>query len=221
MLFRSILSVEGISKTINGVKVLNDVSFRVNRGDKIAFVGENETAITTLFKILMEEIKPDSGTFKWGVSTTQSYFPKDNSAFFDGCDDSLLRWITPYSRENSEIYIRGFLGRMLFSGDEVLKPVRVLSGGERVRCMFSRMMMFGANVLVIDQPTNHLDLESITAVNNGLVDFKGVVLFSSHDHQFIQTVANRIIEITEDSYIDRMCSFDDYIEFKKLTAEKD
>jgi ATPase subunit of ABC transporter with duplicated ATPase domains len=218
---KEILSVEGISKTINGVKVLNDVSFRVNKNDKIAFVGENETAITTLFKILMEEIKPDSGTFKWGVSTTQSYFPKDNSSFFDGCDDSLLRWITPYSRENSEIYIRGFLGRMLFSGDEVLKPVRVLSGGERVRCMFSRMMMFGANVLVIDQPTNHLDLESITAVNNGLTDFKGVVLFSSHDHQFIQTVANRIIEITEDSYIDRMCSFDDYIEFKKLTEVKD
>jgi len=218
---KEILSVEGINKTINGVKLLNDVSFRVNKNDKIAFIGENETAITTLFQILMEEIQPDSGTFKWGVSTTQSYFPKDNSTFFDGCDDSLLQWLTPYSRENSEIYIRGFLGRMLFSGDEVLKPVRVLSGGERVRCMFSRMMMFGANVLVVDQPTNHLDLESITAVNNGLIDFKGVVLFSSHDHQFIQTIATRIIEITEDSFIDRMCSFDDYIEFKKLNQTDD
>lgn len=212
---KEILSVEGISKTINGVKILNNVSFRVNRNDKIAFVGENETAITTLFKILMEEIEPDSGTFKWGVSTSQSYFPKDNNSFFDNCDYNLLQWISPYAKESSEIYIRSFLGRMLFSGDEVLKPVRVLSGGERVRCMFSRMMMFGANVLVIDQPTNHLDLESITAVNNGLIDFKSVVLFSSHDHQFIQTIANRIIEITEDSFIDKSCNFDDYIEYKK------
>lgn len=218
---KEILSVEGISKTINGVKLLNNVSFRVNRNDKIAFVGENETAITTLFKILMEEIEPDSGTFKWGVSTSQSYFPKDNNQFFDGCNDNLLQWIAPYAKENSEIYIRGFLGRMLFSGDEVLKPVRVLSGGERVRCMFSRMMMFGANVLVIDQPTNHLDLESITAVNNGLIDFKSVVLFSSHDHQFIQTIANRIIEITDDSFIDRSSDFDDYLAFKKTLETND
>lgn len=218
---KEILSVEGISKTINGVKLLNNVSFRVNRNDKIAFVGENETAITTLFKILMEEIEPDSGTFKWGVSTSQSYFPKDNNSFFDGCNDNLLQWVAPYAKENSEIYIRGFLGRMLFSGDEVLKPVRVLSGGERVRCMFSRMMMFGANVLVIDQPTNHLDLESITAVNNGLIDFKSVVLFSSHDHQFIQTIANRIIEITDDSFIDRSCDFDDYLAFKKTLETND
>ncbi len=212
---KEILTVEGLSKTINGVKVLNNVSFRVNKNDKIAFVGENETAITTLFKILMEELEPDEGCFKWGVSTSQSYFPKDNSSFFDNCDISLIRWISQYSKENSEIYLRGFLGRMLFSGDDVLKPVNVLSGGERVRCMFSRMMMFGANVLVIDQPTNHLDLESITAVNNGLVDYKGVILFSSHDHQSVQTIANRIIELTDNSYIDRMCSFDDYLEYKK------
>jgi ATPase subunit of ABC transporter with duplicated ATPase domains len=218
---KEILTVEGLSKTINGKKVLNNVSFRVNRNDKIAFVGENETAITTLFKILEEEIKPDSGTFKWGVSTSQSYFPKDNSSFFDDCNDNLLQWVAPYAKENSEIYIRGFLGRMLFKGDEVLKPVRVLSGGERVRCMFSRMMMFGANALVVDQPTNHLDLESITAVNNGLIDFKSVILFSSHDYQFVQTIANRIIEITDDSCIDKSGSYDDYLEYKKTTKIDD
>lgn len=209
---KEILEVSNISKTVDGVKVLNNVSFRVNKGDKIAFVGSNEIANTTLFKILMEEMEPDEGTFKWGVSTTQSYFPQDNSAYFNNCDDSILKWLEQYSKDTTETYLRGFLGKMLFSGDDVQKPVNVLSGGEKVRCMLSRMMMFGSNVLVVDQPTNHLDLESITAVNNGLTDFKGVILFASHDHQFVQTIANRIIEITEDGIIDRISTYDDYLE---------
>lgn len=212
---KEILSVDGLTKTINGETLLNGLSFRINKGDKIAFVAENETAVTTLFKILVGEEEPDSGSYKWGVSTTQSYFPKDNSAFFDECDLNLLEWMSQYSKDNSETYLRGFLGRMLFSGDDVLKPVKVLSGGERVRCMFSRMMMFGANVLIVDQPTNHLDLESITAVNNGLSEFKGILLFSSHDLQFVQTVSNRIIEITADSFVDRLGNYDDYVAYKK------
>jgi ATPase subunit of ABC transporter with duplicated ATPase domains len=190
----------------------------VNKGDKIAFISENDTAVTALFRILMGEIEPDSGSFKWGVSTSQSYFPTDNTSFFDDCGLSILKWLEQYSKDVSETYLRGFLGRMLFSGDDVLKPVNVLSGGEKVRCMLSRMMMFGSNVLVVDQPTNHLDLESITAVNNGLSDFKGIVLFSSHDHQFIQTVANRIIDVTDAGMIDRYCTFDEYIEAKKQSA---
>lgn len=215
---KDILTVEDISKSINGEQVLKNVSFKVNRGDKIAFVGDNETAITTLFKILMGELEPDSGSFKWGISTSQSYFPNDSSSFFANCELSILKWLEQYSKDVTETYLRSFLGRMLFSGDDVLKPVCVLSGGEEVRCMFSRMMMFGANVLVVDQPTNHLDLESITAVNNGLVDFKGVLLFSSHDHQFIQTVANRIIELKDEACIDKNSTFDEYIEFTKTSA---
>jgi len=211
---KEILAVEGISKTIDGVKVLNNVSFRVGKGDKIAFVSENEIANTTLFKILTEEIEPDEGTFKWGVSTSQSYFPADNSAYFNNCDLSIIKWLEQYSSDTHETYLRGFLGKMLFSGDDVNKPVKVLSGGEKVRCMLSRMMMFGSNVLLLDQPTNHLDLESITAVNDGLIDFKGVILFASHDHQFIQTIANRIIEVTENGCIDRMCTYDEYLESK-------
>ncbi|MCY1712793.1 ABC-F family ATP-binding cassette domain-containing protein [Caproiciproducens galactitolivorans] len=209
---KEILEVEGLTKTVDGVKVLNNVSFRVNKGDKIAFVGSNETANTALFKILMGETEPDEGSFKWGVSTSRSYFPQDNSAYFNGCDKSIIQWLEQYSRDTTETYLRGFLGKMLFSGDDVLKPVNVLSGGEKVRCMLSRMMMFGSNVLVLDQPTNHLDLESITAVNNGMMDFKGVVLFASHDHQFVQTIANRVIEITEDGIIDRPCTYDEYLE---------
>lgn len=211
---KDILQVSGISKTVDGVKVLNNVSFILNKGDKVAFVGENEIAITTLFKILMEELEPDEGTFKWGVSTTQSYFPSDNSAYFNDHTESILDWMRQYSKDTTETYLRGFLGRMLFSGDDVYKSVNVLSGGEKVRCMFSRMMLFGSNVLVLDQPTNHLDLESITAVNNGLSNFKGNVLFTSHDHEFIQTVANRIIEITEEGVIDRVCTYDEYLERK-------
>ena len=209
---KEILAVEGISKTVDGVKVLDNVSFRVAKGDKVAFVGENEIANTTLFKILMEELEPDEGTFKWGVSTTQSYFPADNSSYFNDCDLSIIHWLEQYASDTHETYLRGFLGKMLFSGEDVNKPVKVLSGGEKVRCMLSRMMMFGSNVLVLDQPTNHLDLESITAVNDGLIDFKGIVLFASHDHQFIQTVANRIIEITEHGCIDRMGTYDEYLE---------
>ncbi len=208
---KEILTVEGLTKTIDGVKVLNNVSFRVNKGDKIALVG-NEIANTALFKILTEELEPDAGTFKWGVSTSQSYFPQDNSAYFNGCDLSILKWLEQYAKDTTETYLRGFLGKMLFSGEDVLKPVNVLSGGEKVRCMLSRMMMFGSNVLLLDQPTNHLDLESITAVNNGLIEFKGVVLFASHDHQFVQTIANRIIEIKEEGIVDRMTTYDEYLE---------
>ena len=190
--------MEGLSKTVDGRKVLDNVSFRVNQGDKIAFVGEDEIAKTTLFKILMEEMEPDEGTFKWGTTITTSYFPLDNSAFFNDCDLNLVEWLGQYTKDNAEENTSPssarFLGRMLFSGDDVFKPVKVLSGGEKVRCMLSRMMLFGSNVLVLDQPTNHLDLESITAVNNGLMDFKGIVLFASHDHEFVQTVANRIME---------------------------
>jgi len=216
---KEILSVDGISKSINGQQILNNISFRMNKGDKIAFVGENETAITTLFKILMEEMEPDSGSFKWGVSITRSYLPKDNSSYFNDCDLSILRWLEQYSKDVTETYLRGFLGRMLFSGDDVWKPVRVLSGGEKMRCMFSRMMMFGSNALVVDQPTTHLDLESITAVNNGLAEYKGVLLFSSHDYQFIQTIANRIIEIKNDAIIDMTCSFDEYVALQRQQNE--
>ncbi|MFA9381517.1 MAG: ABC-F family ATP-binding cassette domain-containing protein, partial [Acetanaerobacterium sp.] len=208
---KEILTVEGISHSIDGVKVLNDISFRVNKGDKIAFVGDNEIANTTLFKILMEEITPDEGSFRWGVSTSQSYFPKDNSSFFDDSDSTIVKWLEEYSKDKAETYLRGFLGRMLFSGDDIFKSVSVLSGGEKVRCMLAKMMMSGSNALVLDQPTNHLDLESITALNNGLVDFKGVLLFSSHDHQFIQTIANRIIELKPDGMMDKISTYDEYV----------
>ena len=212
---KEILAVEGLTKTVDGRKVLDNVSFRVNRGDKIAFVGEDEIATTTLFKILMEELEPDAGTFKWGTTITTSYFPLDNSAFFNDCDLNLVDWLGQYTadnaEENTESFKRSFLGRMLFSGDDVYKPVKVLSGGEKVRCMLSRMMLFGSNVLVLDQPTNHLDLESITAVNNGLIDFKGVVLFASHDHEFVETIADRIMEFVDGKLIDKMCTYDDYI----------
>lgn len=209
---KDILTVDGISKTVNGVKVLDNVSFTIGRTDKVALVGDNEIAQTTLFQILMGELEPDEGSFKWGVSTTQSYFPKDNTRFFENTEENLLEWLAPYSPDQHESYLRQFLGRMLFSGDDVFKQVKVLSGGEKVRCMLSRMMLSSANVLLLDQPTNHLDLESISAVNNGLADFKGVVIFSSHDYQFIQTIANRIIEFKEDGYIDRQSTFEEYLE---------
>ena len=216
---KEILTVENLSKTVDGRKVLDNVSFRVNKGDKIAFVGEDEIAKTTLFKILMGELEPDEGSYKWGTTITTSYFPLDNSAFFNDCDLNLLDWLAQYTgntaEESTESFKRSFLGRMLFSGDDVFKPVKVLSGGEKVRCMLSRMMLFGSNVLVLDQPTNHLDLESITAVNNGLIDFKGVVLFASHDHEFVQTVANRIMEFENGRLIDKMGTYEDYIEFRR------
>lgn len=212
---KDILQVSGISKTVDGVKVLDDVSFTVGKNDKIAFVGSNEIAITTLFKILMEEIPADEGTFKWGSTTSVSYFPVDSDHFFAGCTMSILDWIRQYSSDETETFLRGFLGRMLFSGDDIFKPVNVLSGGEKVRCMFSRMMLYHSNVLLLDRPTNHLDLESITAVNNGLSDFKGNVLFASHDHEIVETVANRIIEIREHGCYDRQGTYDEYIEWRK------
>ena len=213
---KEVLQVNGISKTVDGVKLLNNVSFTLSRTDKVAFIGESEQAITMLFKILMEEEQPDEGTFKWGVSTSTSYFPVDNSVYFNDCDLSILDWIRQYSKtDETETYLRGFLGRMLFSGDDIYKPVKVLSGGEKVRCMFSRMMLYHSNVLLLDRPTNHLDLESITAVNNGLTAFKGVVILSSHDHEILQTVANRIIEITQDGCLDRQGTYEEFLDWKK------
>lgn len=213
---KEVLRVDGISKTADGVQLLNNVSFTLGRTDKVAIVGESEQAITMLFKILTEEVEADSGSMKWGISTSRSYFPKDNSDFFNDCDLSIIDWIRQYSQNDiTETYLRGFLGKMLFTGDDIYKPVKVLSGGEKVRCMFSRMMLFNRNVLLLDSPTNHLDLESITAVNNGLADFNGVVIFTTHDHEIMQTVANRIIEITPDGVIDRMGSYEDYLDYKK------
>ena len=213
---KEVLQVNGISKTVDGVKLLNNVSFTLSRTDKVAFIGESEQAITMLFKILMEEEQPDEGTFKWGVSTSTSYFPVDNSVYFNDCDLSILDWIRQYSKtDETETYLRGFLGRMLFSGDDIYKPVKVLSGGEKVRCMFSRMMLYHSNVLLLDRPTNHLDLESITAVNNGLTAFKGVGILSSHDHEILQTVANRIIEITPDGCLDRQGTYEEFLDWKK------
>ena len=206
-----VLSVEGISKTINGEKVLNNISFIMGHEDKIAFVGSNELAKTTLFQILMGEMEPDEGTYKWGVTTSQAYFPKDSTAEFDN-NLTIVDWLTGYSPVKDVTYVRGFLGRMLFAGEDGVKKVKVLSGGEKVRCLLSKMMISGANCLVLDEPTNHLDMESITALNNGLIKFPGVVLFTSQDHQFIQTIANRIMEILPGGLVDRRESYDDYIE---------
>ena len=209
---KDILFVSDVSKTIDGVKVLDHVSFSVEHDDKIALVGDNELAQTTLFKILMGEMEPDEGTVKWGVTASQSYFPKDNSAYFNGIDLNLVDWLRQYSENKDETYLRGFLGRMLFSGEDVYKPVKVLSGGEKVRCMLSRMMLSGANVLLLDQPTNHLDLESIAALNNGLMDVKCNILLASHDHQMISSVCNRVFDFTGDGkLIDRKTSYDDYL----------
>ena len=212
---KDILSVTDVSKTVVGVKLLDKVSFIVNRGDKIAFVGENEVAQTTMFKILMGELEPDEGTVKWGVSTSQSYFPKDNSEYFDGHDETLVDWLRQFSEKKDDVYLRGFLGRMLFSGEDVFKSVKVLSGGEKVRCMLSRMMLSGANVILLDQPTNHLDMESIQAVNKGLIAFPGNILLASHDHEMLQSVANRIIEFRPDGTIcDRLGTYDEYLEYQ-------
>jgi ATPase subunit of ABC transporter with duplicated ATPase domains len=209
---KDILTVRGISKTIGSRKVLDNVDFVVQPGDKIAFAGKDEVARTVLFQILMGEIKPDEGEYKWGITTTQDYLPLDNSSYFDGMDLSLVDWLRQYSKDKYETTIRGWLGRMLFSGEEALKQSKVLSGGERVRCMLAKMMLSGANVLVMDEPTNHLDLEAITALNEGMTEYKGVILFTSHDHQIMSTVANRVIEILPGQLIDRRESFDEYIE---------
>ena len=212
---KEILHVEGLTKSIDGITLFKDLSFHVYKGEKIAFLG-NERAITTLFKILNEEESADKGDFKFGVSITKSYFPHDNSSYFEGHTESILDWMRQYSKDQTETYLRGFLGKMLFSNESVFKPVNVLSGGEKVRCMFSRMMMFTSNMLIIDQPTDHLDLESITAVNQGMQSFAGNILFSSHDYEIINTVANRIIEILPDgSFLDRQCTYEEYIEYKK------
>ena len=214
------LFVTEVSKTVDGVKLLDKVSFIVGKEDKIALVGKNELAVTMLYKILMGEEEPDSGSVKWGASITPAYFPKDNNSFFENCDLDLIDWMRQFSEDKRESYLRTFLGRMLFSGDDVYKPVKVLSGGEKVRCMLSKMMLSGANFLVFDQPTNHLDLESIAALNNGMEAFKQNIIFSCHDHQLTQTVANRIIEITDVGVIDRLCSYDEYMNLAQLESRE-
>ena len=214
-----VLTVEHLSKTIDGVKVLDDISFIVGREDKIAFVGSNEIAKTTLFRILTGELEPDEGSYKWGVTTTQAYFPKDSTKEFDN-DYSIVDWLTGYSEIKDATYVRGFLGRMLFAGDDGVKKVKVLSGGEKVRCLLSKMMISGANILVLDEPTNHLDMESITALNNGLIKFPGVVLFASHDHQFVQTTANRIMEIVNGNLIDKITTYDEYLANDELARKR-
>ena len=215
-----VLSVEGISKTINGEKVLDNISFILGHDDKVAFVGGNELAKTTLFQILMGEIEPDEGTFKWGVTTSQAYFPKDSTKEFDN-DYTIVDWLTGYSPVKDVTYVRGFLGRMLFAGEDGVKKVKVLSGGEKVRCLLSKMMISGANCLVLDEPTNHLDMESITALNNGLIKFPGVALFSCHDHQFVQTTANRIMEILPNgTLIDKISTYDEYLESDEMARKR-
>ena len=214
-----VLTVSNISKTIGDRKVLDNVSFVITPNEKVAFIGTDAVAKTTLFKILAGEMEPDEGTFKWGVTTSQSYFPSDNSEYFDGCEDNLLDWIRRYSDLVFETDVRGWLGRMMFSGEEATKKANVLSGGERVRCMLCKMMLSGANVLILDEPTNHLDLESISALNDGLAKFPGSLLFTSHDHQLVQTVADRIIRIDEDGFYDKKQTYDEYLE-EKANADK-
>jgi ATPase subunit of ABC transporter with duplicated ATPase domains len=213
----NMLFVENLSKTINGVKVLDNVSFTINTGDKVVFLSRNDLVTTTLLDILAGEIEPDSGSFTWGVTTSQTYLPRDNSKYFD-YDGSIIDWLKQYSDDQTESYVRGFLGRMLFSGEEATKKVKVLSGGEKVRCMLSRMMLSKANVLLLDNPTDHLDLESITSLNKALIKFNGTILFAAHDHEFIHTVANRIIEITPNGIVDKLMDYDDYIENEEVQA---
>lgn len=218
---KDVLFVTDVSKTVDGVKLLDHVSFIANRNEKIAFVGENELAQTTMFRILMGEIEPDEGTVKWGVSTSRSYFPKDNTEYFEGHTESLVDWMRPYSEKKDDVYLRGFLGRMLFSGDEVFKPVSVLSGGEKVRMMLSRMMLSNANCILLDQPTNHLDMESIQAVNKGVASFPGNVFIASHDHELLSTSADRIIEFLPNGKIlDKLCGYDDFLAWKREQAEQ-
>ena len=215
-----VLMVENLSKTIDGVKVLDNISFTLGHDDKVAFVGANEQAITTFFRILTGELEPDEGTYKWGVTTSQAYFPKDNTQEFDN-DLTITDWLTQYSEIKDATYVRGFLGRMLFPGEDGVKKVRVLSGGEKVRCLLSKMMISGANILILDEPTNHLDMESITALNNGLIKFPGVILFTSHDHQFVQTTANRIMEILPDGkLIDKITTYDEYLASDEMAKKR-
>ena len=214
-----VLTVEHLSKTIDGVKVLDDISFILNREDKVAFVGSNTIAATTLFQILAGEMEPDEGSYKWGVTTSFSYFPKDNTELFSG-SETIVDWLMPFSPEKDPTYVRGFLGRMLFPGEDGIKKVNVLSGGERVRVMLSKMMILASNILIMDEPTPHLDMESITALNNGLIKFPGVVLFTSQDHQFIQTIANRIMEITPGGLIDKISTYDEYLDSDEMARKR-
>ena len=214
-----VLTVENLSKTIDGEKILDNISFVLNREDKVALVGPNEKAKTVLFKILAREMEPDSGSFKWGLTTTQSYFPKDNTKDFSG-DETIVDWLTGYSENKDATYVRGFLGRMLFAGEDGVKKVNVLSGGEKVRCMLSKLMISGANVLILDEPTDHLDMESITALNTGLEKFKGVLIFSSRDHQVVQTTANRIMEIINGSLIDKITTYDEYLDSDEMARKR-
>ena len=208
----NLLKVEGLTKSIDGVKVLDNLTFTVNTNDKVVILSRNDIAKTTLFQILAGELEPDSGTYEWGVTTSQSYFPKDNTEFFENSDLTLIEWLGQFSEDQHEQYLRGFLGRMLFSGEEATKKAKVLSGGEKVRCMLSKMMLSNSNVLLLDNPTDHLDLESITSLNKSLIKFPGTILFTTHDHEFIQTVANRIIEITPNGLVDKMMEYDEYID---------
>lgn len=214
-----VLTVTNLSKTIDGVKVLDNISFIITREDKVAFVGPNTLATTTLFKILAGEMEPDEGEYKWGITTSQAYFPKDNTKDFAG-EEIIVDWLMPFSPEKDVTYVRGFLGRMLFAGEEGVKQVKVLSGGERVRVMLSKMMIMGANVLIMDEPTNHLDMESITALNNGMIKFPGAALFTSQDHQFIQTIANRIMEITPNGLIDKVSTYDEYLDSDEMARKR-
>ncbi|MDF2835843.1 MAG: transporter related [Paenibacillus sp.] len=213
---KQLLLVDGLTKTIDGKKIIDNMTIAINKGDKVAFVGPNGAPKTTFFQLIAGELEPDAGSYSWGVTTTRAYFPKDNSKYFEGVDMNLVEWLRQYSKDPDETFLRGFLGRMLFSGDEAMKKASVLSGGEKVRCMLSKMMLEGANVFILDEPTNHLDLESITALNNGLIDTDCTILFTSHDHQFVQTVANRIIEITPNGIIDRMTTYDEYLESAEI-----
>ena len=215
-----VLMVENLSKTIDGVKILDGLTFTIGREDKVAFVGGNELAKTTLFKILTGEMEPDEGTYKWGVTTTQSYFPKDSAHEFAN-EDTIVEWLTQYSEEKDVTYVRGFLGRMLFAGDDGVKKVKVLSGGEKVRCLLSKLMISGANVLLMDEPTDHLDMEAITALNNGMIKFPGVLLFASRDHQIVQTTANRIMEIVPGGkLIDKITTYDEYLESDEMARKR-
>ena len=212
----NLLKVENLSKTIDGEKIFENVSFTINTGDKVVLLSRNDIAKTTLFQILAGEMEPDSGTYEWGITTSQSYFPKDNSEYFEDVDLSLIDWLRQFSKDQDEQYVRGFLGRMLFSGEEAKKSAKVLSGGEKVRCMLSKMMLSGANVLMLDNPTDHLDLESITSLNKSLERFDGTVLFTTHDHEFIQTVATKIIEITPNGILEKEMEYDDYLNDEKV-----
>ncbi len=214
-----VLTVTNLSKTVDGVKILDNISFTINHDDKVAFVGPNTIATTLLFRILAGEVEPDEGSYKWGITTSQSYFPKDNTSYF-ASEDIIVDWLMPYSPEKEATYVRGFLGRMLFAGEEGVKKVNVLSGGERVRVMLSKMMILGSNVLIMDEPTNHLDMESITALNNGLMKFSGVVLFTSQDHQFVQTIANRIMELTPNGLIDKVTTYDEYLDNDEFARKR-